>query len=213
MARRRHVLLSSRRQYASPTARTRSNLLKSSDLVNWRLVHPFYEHPDLSWTVLGEDCSCPDFFKLGDKHVLMCISHVVGARCYVGRFDREKEKFFPEQHVRMNWPGGSFFAPESLVDAKGRRIFWAWVIDPRLPRTRIATGSGAQSMPRVLSLAKDNTPPHRARRGDPNAPAQPADDREDAASAQRREDLAEHSGRTASNWRWRSTPNKRWRLA
>ena len=70
----------------------------------------------------------------------MCISHMVGARCYVGRY--EKEKFYPEQHVRMNWPGGTCFAPESLVDAKGRRIFWAWVIDPRLKATKDATGSG-----------------------------------------------------------------------
>jgi sucrose-6-phosphate hydrolase SacC (GH32 family) len=130
---------------------------KSKDLVHWEPLHPFYEHPDLTWTVLGEDCSCPDFFKLGDKRVLMCISHVIGARCYVGRFDKEKEVFLPEQHVRMNWPGGTFFAPESLEDAKGRRIFWAWVIDPRERNTRKATGSGVQSMPRVLSMAKDGT--------------------------------------------------------
>jgi sucrose-6-phosphate hydrolase SacC (GH32 family) len=128
---------------------------KSKDLVHWETLHPFYEHPDLTWTVLGEDCSCPDFFKLGGKHVLMCISHVIGARCYVGRLDKAQEMFFPEQHVRMNWPGGTFFAPESLEDAKGRRIFWAWVIDPRISETRKATGSGVQSMPRVLSLAED----------------------------------------------------------
>jgi len=130
---------------------------KSKDLVHWETLHPFYEHPDLSWTVLGEDCSCPDFFKLGDKRVLMCISHVVGARCYVGAFDKQKEVFFPERHVRMNWPGGTFFAAESLEDAKGRRIFWAWVIDPRHADTRKTTGSGVQSMPRVLSLAKDGS--------------------------------------------------------
>ena len=31
----------------------------------------------------------------------------------------------------MNWPGGQFFAPESLLDGKGRRLIWAWVTDPR----------------------------------------------------------------------------------
>lgn len=146
-----------------PNGKDTLYLCKSTDLVRWEPLHPFYEHPDLAWTVLGEDCSCPDFFKLGDKHVLMCISHVIGARAYVGHFDRQKEVFFPEQHVRMNWPGGTFFAPESLADGKGRRIFWAWVIDPRLQATKKATGSGMQSMPRVLSLAKDDmlriTPP------------------------------------------------------
>jgi len=129
---------------------------KSTDMVNWKPLHPFYK-ADPSWTGGGEDCSCPDFFKLGDKHVLMCISHKVGGRAYVGRFDKKKEMFFPERHVRMNWPGGNFFAPESLVGPKGRRIFWAWVTDPRSPVTQRATGSGVQSMPRVLALADDGT--------------------------------------------------------
>ncbi|MBN1443218.1 MAG: GH32 C-terminal domain-containing protein, partial [Planctomycetes bacterium] len=129
-------------------------LLKSSDLVDWQPLHPFYR-AEPSWTVAGEDCSCPDFFALGDRHVLMCISHKVGARCYVGRF--ENERFLPERHVRMNWPGAQFFAPESLVDAKGRRIFWAWVTDPRVISTQRSTGSGVMSLPRVLALADDGS--------------------------------------------------------
>lgn len=138
-------------------------LMKSPDLVHWTPLHPFYEHPDLSWTIAeedpnmfkSEDCSCPDFFKLGDRHVLMCISHKVGGRCYVGRY--ENDKFFPEQHVRMNWPGGSFFAPESLQDDRGRRIFWASAMDPRIKGTKDATGAGFMTVPRVLSLANDKT--------------------------------------------------------
>jgi len=129
-------------------------LCKSADMVNWKPLHPFYR-AEPSWTVPGEDCSCPDFFKLGSKHVLMCISHKVGGRCYIGRY--EAETFYPEQHVRMNWPGGNFFAPESLEDDKGRRIFWAWVTDPRFITTQASTGSGVQSLPRVLSLDEDGT--------------------------------------------------------
>jgi beta-fructofuranosidase len=129
-------------------------LMKSKDLKNWEPLHNFYEHPDPTWTAPGEDCSCPDFFQLGDKHVLLCISHSVGGRCYIGRY--ENETFFPEQHVRMNWPGGNFFAPESLVDDQGRRIFWAWVTDPRMIPTQVSAGSGVQSLPRVMSLTKDH---------------------------------------------------------
>ncbi|MHC4157303.1 MAG: GH32 C-terminal domain-containing protein, partial [Planctomycetota bacterium] len=55
------------------------------------------------------------------------------------------------------WPGANFFAPESLIDDKGRRIFWAWVTDPRLRTTQLATGAGVQSLPRVMSLDKDGT--------------------------------------------------------
>jgi len=130
---------------------------RSHDLVEWELLHPFFEHPDPAWTVAGEDCSCPDFFALGERHVLLCISHKTGARAYVGRFDREAVKFHPERHERMNWPGGAFFAPESLVDGRGRRIFWAWITDPRSMTTQRATGSGVQSLPRVLELAADGS--------------------------------------------------------
>jgi sucrose-6-phosphate hydrolase SacC (GH32 family) len=130
-------------------------MLKSPDLANWTPLHPLYEHPDLSWTTPGEDCSCPDFFKLGNRHALLCISHKVGGRIYLGTF--KNERFYPERHIRMNWPGGQFFAPESLVDGKGRRIIWAWVTDPRTFPTQQATGSGVQSLPRVLSLASDGT--------------------------------------------------------
>lgn len=129
----------------------------STNLVDWTRRGPFYEHPDLSWTGEGEDCSCPDFFQLGDRHVLLCISHKVGARAYIGRYDPSSLKFQPEQHVRMNWPGGQFFAPESLLAPDGRRIIWAWVTDPRTITTQQHTGSGVQSLPRVLALAADAT--------------------------------------------------------
>ena len=135
-----------------PSGKDTLYLMRSNDLIKWEPVHPFYE-ADPRWTVRGEDCSCPDFFKLGSKHVLMSISHNVGGRCYVGRL--EHEKFIPEKHIRMNWPGGNFFAPESLEDHKQRRIFWAWVTDPRSMTTQIMTGSGVQSLPRVLTLTPE----------------------------------------------------------
>jgi sucrose-6-phosphate hydrolase SacC (GH32 family) len=136
-----------------PNGKDTLHAMKSKDLVSWKPIGPFFEHPDLSWTTEGEDCSCPDFFKLGDKRALLCISHKVGGRLYIGRY--ENEHFFPEKHVRMNWPGGQFFAPESLLDDKGRRIIWAWVTDPRVLPTQQATGSGVQSLPRVIDLDGD----------------------------------------------------------
>ena len=125
-------------------------LFKSDDLVNWQYVHPFYE-PNPAWTDPEEDCACPDFFRLGDRYMLLCISHPRGARYYLGRY--ENETFHPEEHRRMNWPGGTCFAPESLLDDSGRRIFWAWVMDRRERETAQASGwSGVMTLPRVLSL-------------------------------------------------------------
>lgn len=106
------------------------------------------------WSQPGEDVSCPDFFTLGGRHVLMCISHMRGARYYVGRW--ENERFVPELHARMNWPGGQFFAPETLLDHKGRRILWAWCLDERPTSAQAASGwSGVMSLPRVLGIGAD----------------------------------------------------------
>ena len=37
---------------------------------------------------ISEDVSCADFFKLGDRHMLLCISHDLGARYYLGKWER-----------------------------------------------------------------------------------------------------------------------------
>jgi sucrose-6-phosphate hydrolase SacC (GH32 family) len=130
-------------------------LFRSRDMVHWEYRHPFYQS-DRRWTGPEEDCSCPDFFPLGDKHVLMFISHFRGTQYYIGRY--ENEKFYPEQHGRMNWPGGACFAQETLVDGKGRRIFWAWAVDHRTRTSALLSGwAGVLTLPRVLSLAANGS--------------------------------------------------------
>ena len=57
----------------------------------------------------------------------------------------------------MSWVDNSFFAPESLLDDKGRRILWAWTFDRPGFKTRMDYGSGTTSLPRVLSLAEAGT--------------------------------------------------------
>lgn len=130
-------------------------LFRSYDMANWEYLHPFYKS-DRRWTPEDEDCSCPDFFPLGDKHVLMFISHTQGTQYYIGRY--EEDKFYPERHGKMNWAGGPVFAQDSLVDDKGRRIFWAWACESRVREAQLAAGwSGIMTLPRVLSLADDGT--------------------------------------------------------
>jgi sucrose-6-phosphate hydrolase SacC (GH32 family) len=130
-------------------------LFRSPDLVDWEYVHPFYKS-DRRWTPADEDCSCPDFFPLGRKHVLMFISHTQGPQYYIGRY--ENDRFHPESHGKMNWPGGPVFAQDSLVDDKGHRIMWAWACESRDRETQLAGGwSGVMTMPRVLSLSEAGT--------------------------------------------------------
>jgi len=58
----------------------------------------------------------------------------------------------------MNWPGGRFFANDSFLDDRGRRILIAWVGEALLREGKEKKGwAGVMSMPRVLTLAEDNT--------------------------------------------------------
>lgn len=110
-------------------------VLKSTDLVNWTYVGDFLRH-DMPDTAIGEDISCPNFFLIGDKWMLLCISHHLGCRYYIGDWDAEAEQFVPEIHGRMNWRRENqsvfgppwrvdFFAPESVLTPDGRRVMWA----------------------------------------------------------------------------------------
>ncbi|MDE0661973.1 MAG: glycoside hydrolase family 32 protein [Gammaproteobacteria bacterium] len=120
-------------------------LFTSRDLENWDYQRPFYS-PNPNWTDANEDCACPDFFKLGPRQVLMCISHPRGTRYYLGRY--HAGTFIPESHHRLTYPGGASFAPESLLDGMGRRMFWAWAIAQRRPGTdQFAT----MTLPSVLT--------------------------------------------------------------
>jgi beta-fructofuranosidase len=125
-----------------------ATVFRSTDLKHWDYLGLFLAH-DMPDVQHDEDISCPNFFKIGNKRMLLCISHNKGCRYYLGEW--KDEKFIPEEHHRMNWNGWDFFAPESLLTPDGRRVMWAWCrLGDDLP-----TQSGIQSLPRELSLPKD----------------------------------------------------------
>ena len=145
-------------------------IMKSENLKDWDYIGELL-HPDFDEKKLGvgrdEDISCPNMFKLGDKWVLLCISHRLGCRYFIGDF--KDEQFLPEQHGMMNWSGWDFFAPESLLTPDGRRVMWSWcttIISKRakpgqrkksLDSLNRKIQSGIQSLPRELSLSEDGT--------------------------------------------------------
>jgi sucrose-6-phosphate hydrolase SacC (GH32 family) len=133
---------------------TRPAIAKSADLAGpWQYVGDLLANT-VEGVAIDEDVSCADFFKLGDRRMLLCISHRLGARYYLG--DWKDEKFHPTFHEKMSWVDNSFFAPESLLDDRGRRIMWAWIFDNPGFATRMEHGwSGTMSLPRVLTLAAD----------------------------------------------------------
>lgn len=131
-------------------------LFVSDDLVHWQYLHRFYSS-DRNWTRADEDCMCPDFFPLGpDRWMLLFISHNLGCQYYLGQY--REQRFYPDTHGRMTWADNGFFAPESLLDDKGRRIMWAWVLEQRERAASEAAGwAGTLSLPRRLWLADDGT--------------------------------------------------------
>ena len=132
-------------------------VLRSRDLKTWTYLGDFLAH-ELPDTAIGEDISCPNFFQIGDKWMLLCISHPYGCRYYLGDWDAQREQFVPQSHGRMNWrrPQQSvyaaldrdYFAPESLLTTDGRRVMYAWL---RSMHDDIAERT-IQSLPRELSL-------------------------------------------------------------
>ena len=132
-----------------------TSLFKSTDLVHWEYVGPFYES-DRRWTDAKNDCAVPDFFPLGDKHMLLFCSHLCCTQFYLGRL--VGDRFEPEFHDGMSWPGGHLGGARTLLDGKGRRIFFDWIMELRgVDEERASGWSGVMTVPRVLSLAKDGT--------------------------------------------------------
>jgi sucrose-6-phosphate hydrolase SacC (GH32 family) len=133
------------------------DLMKSDDLENWKymgkLLHE--EYPENLDVPREEDISCANMFKIGNKWMLLCISHKLGCRYFLGDF--KDDKYLPDFHAKMNWVNTNweenhgrlvYFAPESMLTADGRRVMWAWLINGGKP-------SGIQSLPRELELPED----------------------------------------------------------
>lgn len=135
-------------------------LCKSADLVNWTYVGPLMSDQPAD-VARGEDTSCANMFPLGDRWMLLCISHQFGCRYYLGDWDADVEQYVPQLHGRMNWARAGqsstapeqrdFFAPESVLTADGRRVMWAWLASSH-PQINDKT---ILSLPRELSLHAD----------------------------------------------------------
>ena len=65
---------------------------------------------------MGEDIGTANMFQLGDRCMLLCLSHSMGCRYYLGDWDEDAEQFVPKSHGRMNWRRPD----QSLIDPRYR---------------------------------------------------------------------------------------------
>lgn len=137
-------------------------LYKSDDLRHWHFQHVFAQG---TWTGKqtedtvdsGEMWECPDFFALGDKHVLIHSTGTADGRKTVwqsGTLDRAAMRWTPEHEGVLNH--GPYYAPKTQLDAAGNRILWGWIEETR-PQADFARAgwAGCMSLPRVLTLQND----------------------------------------------------------
>lgn len=170
-------------------------LWTSRDLKTWEYRHVFYER-NPAWTDRSEDNMCPSFLPLpsgpdggapSGKHLMVFISHNKGCQYYLGTY--RDDRFVAEHHGRMTWVDNTYFAPEALIDGRGRQILWSWLLDN--PGGEKERGwSGVYGLPRTLWLGDDGTlrmrpvPELEALRADPKS--WPAGELGDGEAAVRR---------------------------
>ena len=135
-------------------------LYRSSDLINWEYLHPLYAGDKGCFMF-----ECPDFFPLGDRHVLLAScgkTHWHTGRCARGSTPGITSFLLGQglnpcpRHGIVD--GGNFYAAKTLLDDKGRRILFGWITESRSQEEQVAAGwSGVLSLPRMLSILPDGT--------------------------------------------------------
>lgn len=126
-------------------------LYQSDDFHTWNYIGVLCE----SDGTLGDMWECPDFFPLGDKHVLVVspMNMKGGKNIYIiGRYDKAKHRLIPEEIQEID-NGHDFYAAQTFADANGRRILIAWMDmwGSEFP-TQKDGWAGALTVPRELRL-------------------------------------------------------------
>ncbi len=137
-------------------------LYSSADLENWAYLGPLYVGESALQGALptGGMWECPNFFPLGDRHILILSAVDTEQRrslyslYYAGTF--QDYRFIPEVAARLD--GGDVFcyAPQVFLDESGRRILFGWSREARSPEAQVEAGwAGVMTLPRLLEWRPD----------------------------------------------------------
>jgi len=133
-------------------------LYESRDLRRWTYRHPLIEGRGTGQRATnpvdnGEMWECPDFFALGDRHVLL---YAAMGKVWWKTGVYRNRRFLAEKEGVVDW--GSYYAAKTMLDGHGNRILWGWIPETRPESEYRAAGwAGAMALPRVLSLGPDKT--------------------------------------------------------
>lgn len=121
-------------------------LFRSDDLLHWRYMNPIFQSREY-----GPVPECPDLFPLGDKWVLLFsrMDETRSVQFVIGDFDGER--FIPESFQQPE-VGTDFYAAQSFLDNKNRRLVIGWLFNWNRTVPENAVRAGALSLARELSL-------------------------------------------------------------
>jgi len=132
-------------------------LYRSDDLRGWEYLHPITDGRERQRFELnsGQIWECPSFFPLGDTHALIISVWDRAALHYsaifTGRY--EELRFAPTSLTKLDYGDRHFYAPQTMLDDRGRRLMWGWIAEGRTREAQARAGwSGVMSLPRQLSL-------------------------------------------------------------
>ncbi len=128
---------------------------RSTDLLDWEYLGPFLTAGESNLENAGVMWECPDFFQVGDRHVLVLSIIDDGRRradYIVGSY--KGGRFRPETTGTVD-AGDHFYAPQSMSDGNGRRLMWGWLRErPDELANHHPTRIGVMSSPRVVSVTE-----------------------------------------------------------
>ncbi|WP_082235295.1 glycoside hydrolase family 32 protein [Halobacillus massiliensis] len=126
-------------------------LFKSENLLQWSYMGPALTGDGTQ----GDMWECPDLFPIGNKHLLIVSpmnmdngKNIIMA----GEMDYENGRFTPESVKEID-EGDDFYAAQTFVDEKGRRILIAWMDTWQTDFPTKSEGwAGAMTIPREIIL-------------------------------------------------------------
>lgn len=146
---------------ATPNRDAKIVMFSSRDGIVWSCGHTLIRNLDR----FGKVWECPDFFRLGDKWVLLTSPMDMlpegfeyhngnGTLCLIGEYDDEKGNFLPHHDQAIDY-GIDFYATQTVLSPDGRRIMIAWMQNwDTTPGYRLDPTSwfGQMTIPRELSV-------------------------------------------------------------
>lgn len=138
-------------------------IYESSDKINWKYLNTIKSNKNM-----GYMWECPDIFYLDDKKILLTcpqgmplngedIVNIHQCGYFIINGDIKNQSYDISDFHTLDW-GFDFYAPQSFVDSKGRRILLGWlsISDTTFGYPTIEKGwNHCLSIPRELAIKDD----------------------------------------------------------